>query len=179
MLYEFQRNGADFSVFVNTAAEFDGSDAGASPDEAVSWGKIKKTAKPVKVSKRCLFIPKQMNSSSINTMYWLEMEIEALTYQIIFQITMNLLQVYGEATLIFPLLVAETFARRENEFLSQKEWIMETCWNVQCLISPWCLKKILKLWGWFLPSTCDLLVTVVRRSFWRPAVNTAVCSVQL
>lgn len=71
------RNGADFSVFVNTAAEFDGSDAGASPDEAVSWGKIKKTAKPVKV--------------------------------------------YGEATLIFPLLVAETFARRENEFLSQKE----------------------------------------------------------
>lgn len=71
------RNGADFSVFVNTAAEFDGSDAGASPDEAVSWGKIKKTAKPVKV--------------------------------------------YGEATLIFPLLVAETFARREKEFLSQKE----------------------------------------------------------
>lgn len=67
--YEFQRNGADFSVFVNTAAEFDGSDAGASPDEAVSWGKIKKTAKPVKVSRRCLFIPKQMNSSSINTMY--------------------------------------------------------------------------------------------------------------
>lgn len=49
------------------------------------------------------------------------MEIEALTYQIIFQITMNLLQVYGEATLIFPLLVAETFARREKEFLSQKE----------------------------------------------------------
>nr|XP_022322468.1 deoxyhypusine synthase-like isoform X1 [Crassostrea virginica] len=71
------RNGADFSVFVNTAAEFDGSDAGASPDEAVSWGKIKKTAKPVKV--------------------------------------------YGEATLIFPLLVAETFARREKEFISQKE----------------------------------------------------------
>lgn len=69
MLYEFQRNGADFSVFVNTAAEFDGSDAGASPDEAVSWGKIKKTAKPVKVSRRCLFIPKQMNSSSTNTMY--------------------------------------------------------------------------------------------------------------
>lgn len=82
MLYEFQRNGADFSVFVNTAAEFDGSDAGASPDEAVSWGKIKKTAKPVKVSRRCLFIPKQMNSSSTNTMYWLEMEIEALTYQL-------------------------------------------------------------------------------------------------
>ena len=31
------RNGADFSVFINTAQEFDGSDAGARPDEAVSW----------------------------------------------------------------------------------------------------------------------------------------------
>jgi deoxyhypusine synthase len=29
--------------------EFDGSDSGASPDEAVSWGKIKTTAKPVKI----------------------------------------------------------------------------------------------------------------------------------
>ena len=46
----FQRNGADFSVFVNTASEFDGSDSGARPDEAVSWGKIKMDAKPVKVS---------------------------------------------------------------------------------------------------------------------------------
>jgi len=61
------RNGADFSVFVNTANEFDGSDSGARPDEAISWGKIKKEAKPVKI--------------------------------------------YGETSLIFPLLVAETFAR--------------------------------------------------------------------
>lgn len=30
--------------------EFDGSDSGASPDEAVSWGKIHMDAKPVKVS---------------------------------------------------------------------------------------------------------------------------------
>ena len=30
--------------------EFDGSDSGASPDEAVSWGKIKLEAVPVKVS---------------------------------------------------------------------------------------------------------------------------------
>jgi len=30
--------------------EFDGSDSGASPDEAVSWGKIHIEAKPVKVS---------------------------------------------------------------------------------------------------------------------------------
>uniref|UniRef100_A0A2C9JE45 Deoxyhypusine synthase n=1 Tax=Biomphalaria glabrata TaxID=6526 RepID=A0A2C9JE45_BIOGL len=66
------RNGADFSVFVNTACEFDGSDAGAKPDEAVSWGKIKLTAKPVKV--------------------------------------------YGEATVIFPILVGETFASRQKEF---------------------------------------------------------------
>ena len=43
------RNGADFSVFINTAAEYDGSDSGARPDEAVSWGKIKLDAKPVKV----------------------------------------------------------------------------------------------------------------------------------
>merc|ERR1719187_2515989 len=62
------RNGADFSVFVNTAADFDGSDSGARPDEAISWGKIRKEAKPVKI--------------------------------------------YGETSLIFPLLVAETFARR-------------------------------------------------------------------
>lgn len=44
------RNGADFSVYVNTGQEFDGSDSGASPDEAISWGKIKITAIPVKVS---------------------------------------------------------------------------------------------------------------------------------
>ena len=43
------RNGADFSVYVNTANEFDGSDSGARPDEAVSWGKIRMDAKPVKV----------------------------------------------------------------------------------------------------------------------------------
>lgn len=61
------RNGADFSLFVNTASEFDGSDSGARPDEAISWGKIRKEAKPVKI--------------------------------------------YGETSLIFPLLVAETFAR--------------------------------------------------------------------
>lgn len=61
------RNGADFSVFVNTGQEFDGSDAGARPDEAVSWGKIKMTASPVKV--------------------------------------------FADATLVFPLLVAQTFAR--------------------------------------------------------------------
>ncbi|KAG0411783.1 hypothetical protein HPB47_011079 [Ixodes persulcatus] len=61
------RNGADFAVYLNTGSEFDGSDSGASPDEAVSWGKIRKDARPVKVC--------------------------------------------AEATLVFPLLVAETFAK--------------------------------------------------------------------
>lgn len=65
---QLQRNGADFSVFLNTASEFDGSDSGARPDEAVSWGKIRKDAKPVKI--------------------------------------------YAEASLILPLLVAKTFAKR-------------------------------------------------------------------
>ncbi|TPX55460.1 hypothetical protein PhCBS80983_g05294 [Powellomyces hirtus] len=61
------RNGADYSVYINTGQEFDGSDAGARPDEAVSWGKIKMTADPVKV--------------------------------------------YADATTVFPLIVAETFAK--------------------------------------------------------------------
>jgi hypothetical protein len=43
------RNGADFAVYVSTAQEFDGSDSGARPDEAISWGKIRIDAKPVKV----------------------------------------------------------------------------------------------------------------------------------
>jgi deoxyhypusine synthase len=43
------RNGADYAVYINTAQEFDGSDSGAQPDEAVSWGKINGSAKPVKV----------------------------------------------------------------------------------------------------------------------------------
>ena len=62
------RNGADFAVYVNTAQEFDGSDSGARPDEAKSWGKIRANAKPVKV--------------------------------------------YGDATIIFPLLVSQTFAKK-------------------------------------------------------------------
>ncbi|XP_076231872.1 deoxyhypusine synthase [Calliopsis andreniformis] len=61
------RNGADYAVFMNTSSEFDGSDSGASPDEAVSWGKIRVHAKPVKI--------------------------------------------YAEASLVFPLLIGETFAR--------------------------------------------------------------------
>ena len=41
-------------MFVNTGQEFDGSDSGARPDEAISWGKIKTDATPVKV---LTFIP--------------------------------------------------------------------------------------------------------------------------
>lgn len=65
------RNGADYAVFINTAHDFDGSDSGAKPDEAISWGKIKKDATPVKIC--------------------------------------------AEATLVFPLLVAETFARENHD----------------------------------------------------------------
>lgn len=65
------RNGADFSVFINTASEFDGSDSGAKPDEAISWGKIRMDAQPVKV--------------------------------------------YADATLVFPLLVAATFAKHVRQ----------------------------------------------------------------
>ncbi|CAM9020321.1 hypothetical protein WICANDRAFT_33126 [Wickerhamomyces anomalus NRRL Y-366-8] len=60
------RNGADYAVYINTGQEFDGSDAGARPDEAVSWGKIKAEAHSVKI--------------------------------------------YADATVVFPLIVAATFA---------------------------------------------------------------------
>lgn len=43
------RNGADYAVYVSTEIEEGGSDSGARPDEAVSWGKIKGDAASVKV----------------------------------------------------------------------------------------------------------------------------------
>ena len=43
------RNGADYAVYFNNAIEEDGSDAGARPDEAVSWGKINGKGESVKV----------------------------------------------------------------------------------------------------------------------------------
>jgi len=61
------RNGADFSVFINTGQEFDGSDSGARPDEAISWGKIRAGSESVKI--------------------------------------------FADATLVFPLLVAATYAK--------------------------------------------------------------------
>lgn len=46
---QIRRGGADFSVYINTGIEWDGSDAGAAPDEAVSWGKINAKSEPVKI----------------------------------------------------------------------------------------------------------------------------------
>ena len=43
------RNGADYAVYINDAQESTGSDAGALPEEAVSWGKILPEAERVKV----------------------------------------------------------------------------------------------------------------------------------
>ncbi|SLM39645.1 deoxyhypusine synthase [Lasallia pustulata] len=65
------RNGAESAVYINTAQEFDGSDAGARPDEAVSWGKIKVGADSVKV--------------------------------------------YADATVVFPMVVAATFASARTD----------------------------------------------------------------
>jgi len=44
------RNGVDYAVYINTGQSFDASDSGANPDEAVSWGKIKYGANPVKIN---------------------------------------------------------------------------------------------------------------------------------
>lgn len=43
------RDGLDYAVYLTTAQEFDGSDSGGNPEEAVSWGKIKVNAPRVKV----------------------------------------------------------------------------------------------------------------------------------
>lgn len=61
------RDGADYTVFLNTAVEYDGSDSGANPDESIAAGKIRPEANPVKI--------------------------------------------HGEASIILPLLIAQTFAK--------------------------------------------------------------------
>jgi deoxyhypusine synthase len=43
------RNGADYAVYVNTGAEWEASDSGAKPTEALSWGKIRLDALYAKV----------------------------------------------------------------------------------------------------------------------------------
>ena len=59
------REGAKYAVYINTAPEYDGSDSGAEPEEAKSWGKIQAGADTVKV--------------------------------------------FGDATILFPLIVAAAF----------------------------------------------------------------------
>lgn len=46
----------DFRYRQNTGQEFDGSDSGARPDEAISWGKIRAGSESVKVISE-LFTP--------------------------------------------------------------------------------------------------------------------------
>lgn len=43
------RNGADYSIFLNNGQEYDGSDGGAHPEEALSWGKLRFDGQHVKV----------------------------------------------------------------------------------------------------------------------------------
>jgi deoxyhypusine synthase len=71
------RNGTDWAVYINTGHEWDGSDAGASPDEAVSWGKIGLKAESIKI--------------------------------------------HSEATLIFPIFVAQTFAKYYFDHIKPNE----------------------------------------------------------
>jgi deoxyhypusine synthase len=47
------RNGADYAVYINSFQEFDGSDSGASPEEAKSWGKIKASSESESVKVVC------------------------------------------------------------------------------------------------------------------------------
>jgi len=60
------RNGADYAVYINSYPEFDGSDSGASPEEAKSWGKL-------------------IGNENV--------------------------KVFGDATILFPLIVAEAFIK--------------------------------------------------------------------
>ncbi|HLC65173.1 MAG TPA: deoxyhypusine synthase [Candidatus Nanoarchaeia archaeon] len=43
------RDGFDYSIYITTATEFDGSDSGGNQEEAITWAKIKPDAKRVKV----------------------------------------------------------------------------------------------------------------------------------
>ena len=64
-----QRNGANYSVFLNVANEFDGSDSGARPDEAISWGKIRMDAKPVKVCEQVVCVTEYFLHMSVLKIY--------------------------------------------------------------------------------------------------------------
>ncbi|KAK0548221.1 Deoxyhypusine synthase [Tilletia horrida] len=64
------RNGADWAVYINTGQEFDGSDSGARPDEAVSWGKIKADAKAVKVCADATLIFPLLVAATYGKSHW-------------------------------------------------------------------------------------------------------------
>jgi deoxyhypusine synthase len=67
LLAQIFRNGADYAVYINTGISEDGSDSGASVNEAVTWGKLKAEAEKIKV--------------------------------------------FGDATILFPILVGMSFAK--------------------------------------------------------------------
>ena len=77
------RNGSDYSVYINTGEEWDGADSNARPDEAVSWGKLKTG------ENKC---PPTHPHLSGN-------------YE-----KLSSIKVFGDATILFPLLVGKCFA---------------------------------------------------------------------
>jgi len=76
------RNGADYSVYINTGEEWDGADSNARPDEAVSWGKLKSG------ENKCPPSPPILSGS----------------YE-----ELSSIKVFGDATILFPLLVGKGF----------------------------------------------------------------------
>mmetsp|Transcript_19108 Transcript_19108/g.34777 ORF Transcript_19108/g.34777 Transcript_19108/m.34777 type:complete len:385 (-) Transcript_19108:54-1208(-) len=56
LLTNIPKGGLDYAVYINTAQEYDSSDSGARPDEAVCWYKISKEAKPIKIHADCSFV---------------------------------------------------------------------------------------------------------------------------
>ena len=43
------RDGFDYSIYITTANEYDGSDSGGNQEEAISWAKINPNAQRVKI----------------------------------------------------------------------------------------------------------------------------------
>jgi len=64
------RNGADYSVFINTGQEFDGSDSGARPDEAISWGKIKAGSQSVKIFADATLVFPMLVAATYGMSHW-------------------------------------------------------------------------------------------------------------
>lgn len=67
-----QRNGADYAVYINTGQEFDGSDSGARPDEAISWGKIRAGAENVKVYADATLVFPLVVAATFGKAHWRE-----------------------------------------------------------------------------------------------------------